>query len=202
VVPHPLFPLAPQFMTTRSLEGAADVSFPSPSTPVVQQDPTFQPEQPGQYSAGTDSMRSTPYAAAEQPRCPLQEGHQKSCDIRARARVTGCGRSKGAERQAVHLTREAASLGCSPWSHPAVSTSRSYVSHRPSSARGAESSRSRSRTRSKRSSCSAPAGGGPPRPPGLGDPIDGLSLAARRKGSRRRGPCGCIGKATARSPAG
>jgi hypothetical protein len=57
VIPHPLFPLAPQFMTTRSLEGAADVSLPSPSTPPFQQDPHFQTEWVGQFCAVTDSTR-------------------------------------------------------------------------------------------------------------------------------------------------
>jgi hypothetical protein len=46
VVPHPLFLLAPRSMTTQSLVRAADVSLPKPSTPVLQQDPTFRMEPP------------------------------------------------------------------------------------------------------------------------------------------------------------
>jgi hypothetical protein len=54
VVPHPLFLLAPRSMTTRSLKGAADVSSPSPSPPLLQQDPSFRPARRGRYSAGAD----------------------------------------------------------------------------------------------------------------------------------------------------
>jgi hypothetical protein len=58
VVVHPLFLLAPQFMTTRSLEGAADVSI-RPSTPFVQQDPSFRPAPTASQVAAKRGRRSS-----------------------------------------------------------------------------------------------------------------------------------------------